>query len=126
MHIYIYIYTYICIYTVCVYIYIYTCIPLYVYMCIYIYIYIYTYGPEVAGHLFGRVAKQLVSPLWRNEAMVKDLRCPALPAELLGRPNPSMHHHHHHHPESEKGEVLLRGVGTTIFVSTKRICAVAA
>lgn len=34
--------------------------------------------PEVAGHLFGRVAKRLVSPLWPNEAMVKELRCPVL------------------------------------------------
>lgn len=38
----------------------------------------YANFPEVAGHLFGRVAKQLVSPLWPNEAMVRDLRCPVL------------------------------------------------
>mmetsp|Transcript_74571 Transcript_74571/g.230471 ORF Transcript_74571/g.230471 Transcript_74571/m.230471 type:complete len:1020 (+) Transcript_74571:112-3171(+) len=38
----------------------------------------YANFPEVAGHLFGRVAKQLVSPLWPNEAMVRDLQCPVL------------------------------------------------
>mmetsp|Transcript_14447 Transcript_14447/g.37019 ORF Transcript_14447/g.37019 Transcript_14447/m.37019 type:complete len:924 (-) Transcript_14447:239-3010(-) len=38
----------------------------------------YANFPEVAGHLFGRMAKQLVSPLWKNEAMVKELRCPVL------------------------------------------------
>eukprot|EP00930_Biecheleria_cincta_P051092 TRINITY_DN3625_c0_g1_i1.p1 TRINITY_DN3625_c0_g1~~TRINITY_DN3625_c0_g1_i1.p1 ORF type:complete len:879 (-),score=131.45 TRINITY_DN3625_c0_g1_i1:463-3099(-) len=34
--------------------------------------------PEVAGHLFGRVAKRLVSRLWPNEAMMKELHCPVL------------------------------------------------
>jgi len=34
--------------------------------------------PEVAGHLFGRVAKRLVSRLWPNEAMLKELHCPVL------------------------------------------------
>ncbi|CAE8711315.1 unnamed protein product [Polarella glacialis] len=34
--------------------------------------------PEVAGHLFGRVAKRLVSTLWPNEAMLKELHCPVL------------------------------------------------
>mmetsp|Transcript_97062 Transcript_97062/g.274315 ORF Transcript_97062/g.274315 Transcript_97062/m.274315 type:complete len:907 (-) Transcript_97062:282-3002(-) len=34
--------------------------------------------PEVAGHLFGRVAKRLVSTLWPNEAMLKEVRCPVL------------------------------------------------
>lgn len=34
--------------------------------------------PEVAGHLFGRVAKGLVSTLWPNEAMLKELHCPVL------------------------------------------------
>eukprot|EP00931_Biecheleriopsis_adriatica_P031786 TRINITY_DN18599_c0_g1_i1.p1 TRINITY_DN18599_c0_g1~~TRINITY_DN18599_c0_g1_i1.p1 ORF type:complete len:887 (-),score=138.77 TRINITY_DN18599_c0_g1_i1:163-2823(-) len=34
--------------------------------------------PEVAGHLFGRVAKRLVSRLWPNEAMMKELNCPVL------------------------------------------------
>jgi len=38
----------------------------------------YANFPEVAGHLFGRVAKRLVSPLWTNEAMVKELDCPVL------------------------------------------------
>lgn len=38
----------------------------------------YANFPEVAGHLFGRIAKQLVCPLWPNEAMMKDLRCPVL------------------------------------------------
>lgn len=38
----------------------------------------YANFPEVAGHLFGRVAKRLVRPLWPNEAMVKDLECPVL------------------------------------------------
>lgn len=38
----------------------------------------YANFPEVARHLFGRVAKQLVSPLWPNEAMVKELHCPVL------------------------------------------------
>jgi len=33
---------------------------------------------EVAGFLFGRWAKRFVSPLWPNEAMVKDLNCPVL------------------------------------------------
>lgn len=33
---------------------------------------------EVAGHLFGRVASHLVSPLWPNEAMMKELHCPVL------------------------------------------------
>lgn len=33
---------------------------------------------EVARHLFGRVAKQLVSPLWPNEAMIRELHCPVL------------------------------------------------
>ncbi|CAE7198565.1 Abhd12 [Symbiodinium natans] len=34
--------------------------------------------PEVAGHLFGRVAKRLVNRLWPNEAMMKEIRCPVL------------------------------------------------
>ncbi|CAK9021929.1 unnamed protein product [Durusdinium trenchii] len=34
--------------------------------------------PEVAGHLFGRLAKRLVNRLWPNEAMLKDLKCPVL------------------------------------------------
>lgn len=34
--------------------------------------------PEVAGHLFGRLAKRLVSRLWPNEAMLKELNCPVL------------------------------------------------
>lgn len=34
--------------------------------------------PEVAGHLFGRLAKRLVNRLWPNEAMLKDLQCPVL------------------------------------------------
>lgn len=34
--------------------------------------------PEVAGFLFGRMAKRLVSPLWQNEAMIKELTCPVL------------------------------------------------
>jgi len=34
--------------------------------------------PEVAGHLFGRVAKRLVGPLWQNERMLKELNCPVL------------------------------------------------
>lgn len=38
----------------------------------------YANFPEVAGHLFGVMAKQLVSPLWRNEAMLKEVRCPVL------------------------------------------------
>jgi hypothetical protein len=38
----------------------------------------YANFPEVAGHLFGVMAKQLVSPLWPNEAMVKELHCPVL------------------------------------------------
>lgn len=38
----------------------------------------YANFPEVAGHLFGRMAKQLVSPLWPNEAMVHELHCPVL------------------------------------------------
>jgi len=33
---------------------------------------------EVARHLFGRVAKQLVSPLWPNEIMIRELHCPVL------------------------------------------------
>lgn len=33
---------------------------------------------EVARHLFGRVAKTLVSPLWQNEVMIRDLECPVL------------------------------------------------
>eukprot|EP00403_Amphidinium_massartii_P030143 CAMPEP_0178402156 /NCGR_PEP_ID=MMETSP0689_2-20121128/16689_1 /TAXON_ID=160604 /ORGANISM="Amphidinium massartii, Strain CS-259" /LENGTH=774 /DNA_ID=CAMNT_0020023033 /DNA_START=293 /DNA_END=2614 /DNA_ORIENTATION=- len=33
---------------------------------------------DVAEHLFGRIAKRLVSPLWPNEAMIKELRCPVL------------------------------------------------
>eukprot|EP00927_Polykrikos_kofoidii_P028688 TRINITY_DN24987_c0_g1_i2.p1 TRINITY_DN24987_c0_g1~~TRINITY_DN24987_c0_g1_i2.p1 ORF type:complete len:914 (+),score=137.16 TRINITY_DN24987_c0_g1_i2:311-3052(+) len=38
----------------------------------------YANFPEVAGHLFGRVAKRLVSPLWRNEANLRELNCPVL------------------------------------------------
>eukprot|EP00928_Gymnodinium_smaydae_P021681 TRINITY_DN18489_c0_g1_i1.p1 TRINITY_DN18489_c0_g1~~TRINITY_DN18489_c0_g1_i1.p1 ORF type:complete len:950 (-),score=192.25 TRINITY_DN18489_c0_g1_i1:63-2912(-) len=34
--------------------------------------------PEVAGHLFGRVARRLVTTLWPNEAMVKEITCPVL------------------------------------------------
>jgi len=33
---------------------------------------------EVAAHLFGRFASRLVSPLWPNEAMMKELKCPVL------------------------------------------------
>lgn len=33
---------------------------------------------EVVKHLFGRVAQQLVSPLWQNEVMIRDLKCPIL------------------------------------------------
>eukprot|EP00928_Gymnodinium_smaydae_P017590 TRINITY_DN16727_c0_g2_i2.p1 TRINITY_DN16727_c0_g2~~TRINITY_DN16727_c0_g2_i2.p1 ORF type:complete len:976 (-),score=171.63 TRINITY_DN16727_c0_g2_i2:120-3047(-) len=38
----------------------------------------YASFPDVAGHLFGRVAKRLVQPLWPNEVMVRDLNCPVL------------------------------------------------
>jgi len=38
----------------------------------------YANFPEVAGHLFGRVAKRLVSPLWTNEALIKEISCPVL------------------------------------------------
>lgn len=33
---------------------------------------------EVARHLFGCVAKSLVSSLWQNEVMIRDLNCPVL------------------------------------------------
>lgn len=33
---------------------------------------------DVAGHLFGRVAKRLVSPLWQNEKAIGKLHCPVL------------------------------------------------
>eukprot|EP00927_Polykrikos_kofoidii_P041324 TRINITY_DN35234_c0_g2_i1.p1 TRINITY_DN35234_c0_g2~~TRINITY_DN35234_c0_g2_i1.p1 ORF type:complete len:921 (+),score=144.03 TRINITY_DN35234_c0_g2_i1:86-2848(+) len=38
----------------------------------------YANFPEVVGHLFGRVAKRLVSPLWPNEALLKECDCPVL------------------------------------------------
>eukprot|EP00929_Paragymnodinium_shiwhaense_P029913 TRINITY_DN17054_c0_g1_i1.p1 TRINITY_DN17054_c0_g1~~TRINITY_DN17054_c0_g1_i1.p1 ORF type:complete len:867 (+),score=180.32 TRINITY_DN17054_c0_g1_i1:174-2774(+) len=38
----------------------------------------YANFPEVAGHLFGRIAKRLVTKLWPNEAMMKELDCPVL------------------------------------------------
>jgi len=33
---------------------------------------------EVAGHLFGSMAKRLVNPMWPNETMMADLKCPVL------------------------------------------------
>merc|ERR1712232_791589 len=38
----------------------------------------YASFPEVAGHLFGRVAKRLVSPLWKNGHNLKEVDCPVL------------------------------------------------
>lgn len=34
--------------------------------------------PEVAGHIFGKVAKKLVPRMWDNLSMIKDLACPIL------------------------------------------------